>query len=97
MCWTIIERAFSDTAIRASIFSSAGRSKPAAALIARDLTCQVWNVATNGPSPDHKAMMEVLGEVGSWTCTTSKSPSASQVLTRAAVRGPKVTRATDPL
>src|SRR6266540_1917188 len=97
MCWTIIDRAFSDTAIRASIFSSAGRSSPAAALIARDRTCQVWKVATNGPSADQRAMSDALGVVGSWTWTTSKWPSVSQVFTRAAVRGPKVTRATEPL
>src|SRR3954447_7080232 len=96
-CWTIIERAFSETAIRASIFSSAGRSRLDATLIARDRTCQVWNVATNGPSADHSAMIDALGVVGSWTWTTSKLPSASQLFTRAAVRGPNVTRATDPL
>ncbi len=42
-------------------------------------------------------MIDALGVVGSCTWTTSKSPSASHVFTRAAVRGPKVTRATDPL
>src|SRR4029450_9463021 len=96
-CWPLLERAFSDPAIRASIFSSAGRSKPAAALIARDRTCQLWKVATNGPSPDHNVSSEALGVVGSCTWTTSHVPSCSQVRTRAAVRGPNVTRATDPL
>src|SRR5215218_9927732 len=97
MCCTIIERALSDTAIRASSFSSAGRSNPAAALMALDRTCQVWNVATNGPSPAHSVRIEALGVVGSCTCTTANAPSASQVRTRAAVRGPNVTRATEPL
>ena len=57
----------------------------------------MWNVATIGPSAAHSASNDRLGLTGSWMWTTSKAPSPSQRLVRAAETGPKFTRATDPL
>src|SRR5215217_8043063 len=75
MCWTIIDRAFSETAIRASIFSSAGRSRPAAALIARDRTCQVWKVATYGP-PTARPDETTYGGTGSESSTGARTETS---------------------
>ena len=57
----------------------------------------VWKVATIGPRAIHSASMLRLGVTGSCRCSTSNWPSLSQRRTRAAVRGPKVIRATAPL
>lgn len=83
--------------MRPLIFSSDGRSRGYAADIARERSVAVWKVATIGPSKAHKASTEALGVIGSCRCRTSKSPSASHRFTRAAVTGPKVSRATEPL
>ena len=39
----------------------------------------------------------MLGLSGSWMCSRSKAPRRSQRRTRAALSGPKFTRATEPL
>jgi hypothetical protein len=59
------------------IFSIVGRSRLAVDDIARDLGIAEWNVATTGTSLAHRASMDTLGAAGSWTCRTSKAPSAS--------------------
>jgi hypothetical protein len=64
---------------------------------ARDRSWEVWKVATTGQVAAHSARTETLGVAGSWMCSTSKSPSASQRRTRPATSGPKDTRATEPL
>ena len=97
MWCTSISRAYSDTAIRAVIFSIDGRRIVAEADIARERTLEVWKVATTGHSAAHSASKEMLGVAGSCRCSTSKRPSLSQRRTRAATTGPKDTRATDPL
>ncbi len=70
---------------------------PWAAEMARDRVIAVWNVATTGPRADRTASIERLGVIGSWTCSTSKSPAASQRRTRVAEISPNDTRATEPL
>src|SRR5680860_341286 len=97
MCWTRVSRAYSETAMRPVIFSSDGRRTVADADIARDLTWEVWKVATIGPSAAHRASTAMLGVAGSWMCRTSHSPARSHRRTRAATTGPNDTRATDPL
>ena len=57
----------------------------------------MWNVATIGPVAAQHASTDSDGVAGSWTCSTSNSPSRSQRRTRAAEIGPKFTRATEPL
>ena len=57
----------------------------------------VWKVATIGPSAIFSASIDRLGAFGSCRCSTSKSPSASHVLTLRCVAGPNRSRATDPL
>jgi hypothetical protein len=79
------------------IFSSTSWSSPCAAAIARDRVIAVWNVATTGPREYSTASMDKLGVIGSWTCSTSKSPADSQRRTRVAEIGPKDSRATEPL
>ena len=63
----------------------------------RERTVATWKVATSGPSWIMQASSDRLGGAGSWTCTTSKSPSRSQRRTRAADTRPNCTRATEPL
>ncbi len=65
--------------------------------IARDRPMAEWNVPTTGTSLAHKASSDTLGDDGSWTCSTSKSPSPSQRRTPDTARGPKANRATEPL
>ena len=96
-CRTTTSRADSETAIPASIFSIAGRSTPPAICIERDRGVAVWKVATTGNSAAHRASSEMLGVMGSWMCSRSNRPARSQRRTRAALSGPKFTRATDPL
>jgi hypothetical protein len=50
-----------------------------------------------GPIADQPAIIPRLGVTGEWTCNTSNSPSRIHRLTREAERGPKETRATEPL
>ncbi len=94
---TWVPRAYSDTAIRASIFSSDGRRTAAEADSARDRSLEVWKVATTGHSAAHSASSERLGVAGSCRCSTSKSPSRSHRRVRPAVTGPNDSRATEPL
>ena len=89
--------AASETAIRASIFSSAVRSTGWVASSTRDLGIAVCTVATIGPDATQQASSGSDGTVGSCTCSTSKSPSRSQRRTRLADSGPNESRATDPL
>ena len=83
--------------MRALIFSSVGCRIGYATVIARERGFAVWKVATIGPLAAQHASIDRLGEDGSWTCSTSKSPSCSQRRTRAADKNPKFTRATEPL
>ena len=96
-CRTTTSRADSETAIPASIFSIAGRSTPPAICMERDRGVAVWKVATTGSSAAHRASSEMLGVIGSWMCSRSNRPARSQRATRAALSGPKFTRATEPL
>ncbi len=96
-CSTRVRRAYSLTAIRALIFSSAGWRMGYAAIIARERGLEVWKVATMGPCAAQHASRESEGVAGSWMCSTSKRPSCSQRRTRAADRKPKFSRATEPL
>ena len=96
-CSTSVRRAYSLTAIRALIFSSAGWRIGYAAIIARERGFEVWKVATIGPCAAQQASRPREGEAGSWMCRTSNSPSCSQRRTRAADRKPKFSRATEPL
>ncbi len=96
-CSTRVRRAYSLTAIRALIFSSAACRMAYAAIIARERGLEVWKVATIGPDAAQQVSRPSEGEVGSWMCTTSKAPSCSQRRTRAADRNPKFSRATEPL
>jgi hypothetical protein len=77
--------------------SRAVRSSGTEADIARERGLLVWKVATMGTSASQHASSDRLGAAGSCTCSRSKSPSRSQARTRAAARGPKDSRATDPL
>ena len=90
-------RASSETAIRPRIFSSDGRSRGWAACRARERSIAEWKVATTGSVEAHSAISDAEGLSGSWMCRTSNCPASSQRLTRVAVAGPKVTRATEPL
>ena len=54
-CSTSVRRAYSLTAIRALIFSSAGCRIGYAAIIARERGFEVWNVATIGPCAAQQA------------------------------------------
>ncbi len=63
----------------------------------RERRLAVWNVATTGPSAAHSASSDTLGVEGSCRCRTSNRPRSIQRPTRAAVSGPKVRRATEPL
>ncbi|CAL9287765.1 hypothetical protein SUDANB91_01333 [Streptomyces sp. SudanB91_2054] len=92
-----MRRAYSLTAIRALIFSSAAWRIEYAAIIARERGLDVWKVATIGPCAAQQVSRPSEGEVGSWMWMTSKAPSCSQRRTRAADRKPKLRRATDPL
>ncbi len=96
-CSTRVRRAYSLTAIRALIFSSAGWRIGYAAIIARERGLEVWKVATIGPCAAQQASRPSEGEVGSWMWMTSNVPSCSQRRTRAAERKPKLSRATEPL
>ena len=82
MWLTSMSRAYSETAIRAVIFSSDGRRIVADADIARERTLEVWNVATTGHSAAQSASSEMLGVAGSCRCSTSK------LALRAASAGP---------
>jgi len=97
MCSTSVRRASSDTAMRAEIFSRLCRTSGYAACRARERIRAVCMVATMGPRAIHSASMLRLGVTGSCRWRTSNSPSLSQRRTLAAVRGPKVIRATEPL
>jgi hypothetical protein len=55
------------------------------------------HVATSGPRAAQHDRIETLGDIGSWMCRTSNSPSRNHRLTRRAARGPKLTFAFDPL
>ncbi len=92
-----MRRAYSLTAIRALIFSSAGCRIGYAAIMARDRGFEVWKVATIGPCAAQQDSSPSEGEAGSWMWITSKVPSCSHRRTRAADRNPKFSRATDPL
>ncbi|GAA3111509.1 hypothetical protein GCM10020254_67060 [Streptomyces goshikiensis] len=92
-----MRRAYSLTAIRALIFSSAGCRIGYAAIMARERGFEVWKVATIGPCAAQQDSSPSEGEAGSWMWITSKTPSCSQRRTRAAERNPKFRRATDPL
>ena len=99
-CCTWVSRAYSETAIRAVIRSSRGRSSAFAADIARDRGLDWWNVATTGTcrsavAPSASRLR--LGVPGSCRCTTSNRPSSSQRLTRALAIGPNSTWPTAPL
>ncbi len=96
-CSTRVRRAYSLTAIRALIFSRAGCRIGYAAIIARERGLEVWKVATIGPCAAQQASRPREGEAGSWMWITSNVPSCSQRRTRAALRKPKFSRATDPL
>lgn len=96
-CSTSVRRAYSLTAIRALIFSSAGWRIGYAASMARERGLEVWKVATIGPCAAQQVSRPREGAVGSWMWTTSKTPSCSQRRTRAADRKPKFRRATEPL
>src|SRR6202022_3825375 len=87
----------SDTAIRPTIFSCQGRSTPWNTVSVSDLVVEVWKVATIGPSATRRAHIDRLGALGSCRCKTSKSPSASQRLTRPCTAGLNCSRATEPL
>jgi hypothetical protein len=63
----------------------------------RDFGLAVCTVATIGPEATQQASRDRLGAAGSCTCSTSKSPSLTQRRTRLADRGPKASRATEPL
>ena len=90
-------RAYSDTAIRARIFSTALRTSGAMALSSRRedarLACQV---PTIGPSETHTDSRPRVGPTGSWTCRMSRSESLTQRRARAVATGPKLILATDP-
>jgi hypothetical protein len=79
------------------IFSSIGCRIPCAATIARDRVFAVWNVATTGASEVIAASIDRLGVNGSCTCTTSKSPTASQRPHPRGGQRPERERATEPL
>ncbi len=96
-CSTRVRRAYSLTAIRALIFSRAAWRIEYAAIMARERGLEVWNVATIGPWAAQQVSRPSDGEVGSWMWITSNAPSCSQRRTRAALRNPKFSRATEPL
>ena len=56
-----------------------------------------WNVPTRGALDSIAAAIDTEGTTGSWTCTTSKSLSASQRRVRARALGLIEIFATDPL
>jgi hypothetical protein len=96
-CVVTVRRASSLTAMRPAIFSSDGRRRGYAVCIVRDRSIDVWKVATIGPSAAMRASTLTLGVIGSCRWSTSKSPCSSQRPTLAAVTGPKLSRATEPL
>ena len=83
--------------MRPTIFSCIGRRKGSNTVSVNDFVVDVWNVATIGPSAMFSASIDRLGAFGSCRCSTSKSPSASHLLTMRWVAGPNRSRATDPL
>ena len=96
--WVVtVRRASSLTAMRPEIFSRLGRMMGYAVCIVRDRSIEVWKVATMGPSAAIRASTLMLGVTGSCRCSTSKCPASSHRLTLAAVTGPKLSRATEPL
>ena len=86
----------STLADRPAVRQRAGRAR-SASRIDRDRGVAVWKVATTGAVPAHRASIETLGVIGSCRCSRSKSPSRNHCRTRAALTGPKFTRATEPL
>ena len=56
-----------------------------------------WKVATTGPGALSAANIDVLGLIGSWTCTTSGRNARSSRRTRAQLRGSGQICATDRL
>ena len=70
------------TAMRALSFSSAVSRISDVAAIARERVVDVWKVPTIGPTALQHAISDRLGVAGSWTCSTSNSPSRSQRRTR---------------
>ncbi len=86
-----------DTAIRPTILSRLAPTTGRAACIQRERSVAVWNVATTGVSAAQSASSEMVGVIGSWMWTRSKCPDSTHRDTRAAVIGPKLMRATDPL
>jgi hypothetical protein len=94
----IVRCASSETTMCASIFASPARRNVAPVVAnAQERSWAVWKVATTGTRAAHSASTDTLGVAGSWMCTRSKRPSASQRRTRPATRGPNETRATEPL
>ena len=83
--------------MRPVTFSSTGCSAVPKTCSARLRAVAVWKVATIGPLAAKQASIDTLGTVGSWTCSTSKSPSRSHRRVRASDSGPKTSRATEPL
>ena len=71
-CCTRVARADSETAIRAVIFSMAGRRRVAVDDIARERGMAEWYVPTTGTSLAQRASRETLGAEGSCTWRTSK-------------------------
>ncbi len=83
--------------MRAEIFSMAVCTREYIAASMRERSIDECQVATIGPRADQHDRIETLGEAGSCTCSTSKSPSRSQRRTRRVDTGPNATRAFDPL
>ena len=63
----------------------------------RERAIDECQVATIGPRAAQHDRIDRLGASGSWTCSTSNSPSRIQRRTRRVDIGPNATLARDPL
>ncbi len=86
-----------DTAIAPAIRRRTVRSAGVATASKRDLSRWAWNVATTGLSAARTASIEVLGEKGSWACTTSGRNPRTAARIRRHERREKHIGATVPL
>ena len=96
-CSISVRRASSDTAMRTPMRSMYRRMGAEAIARETDRPRAAWNVPTRGAVESIAAAIDTEGTTGSWTCTTSKSLSASQRRVRASAFGFTEILATDPL
>ena len=96
-CSISVRRASSDTAMRTPMLSMYRRMGAEAIARETDRPRAAWNVPTRGAVESIAAAIDTEGTTGSWTCTTSKSFTASQRRVRASAFGFTEILATDPL